>query len=131
MEISSLNTAGELGTLFDWIPHPQHVFEKVKAAAGHTTEAAQATCTTTFDFAAALNVELIEAGRSNSDATLEFTRTVIALKSPLELPGLMTAYARKQFELWAEQTREFSNLAQRVACEVVGNGAGKGFKQAA
>jgi hypothetical protein len=130
MDVSSLNAAGEVSTFFDWIPHPYHVFEKVKATAGHTTEAVQATCTTTLDFAAALNVELIEAGRSNSTAALEFTRTVIALKSPLELPGLMTAYARKQCDLWAEQTRELSNVAQKAAREVVSNGAGKVFKQA-
>jgi hypothetical protein len=131
MDVSSLKEAGEISTFFDWILHPRHVFEKVKPAAEHATEAIQATCTTTFDSAAALNVKLIEAARSNSNAALEFTRTVIALKSPLELPGLMTAYARKQCELWAEQTKEFSNLAQKVGREVVGNGAVNVFKQAA
>jgi hypothetical protein len=90
---------------------------RYKAAAGHTAEAVQATCTPTFDFATALNVELIEPGRSNSNAALEFTQAVIALKSPLELPDLVTTYARKQLDLWAEQMRDFSNLAQKVARE--------------
>ena len=131
MDVSSLKAAGEISTFFDWILQPRYVFERVKPAAEHVTESVQATCTTTFDSAVALNVKLIEAGRSNSNAALEFTRTVIALKSPLELPGLMTAYARKQCELWAEQTKEFSNLAQKVARDVVGNGAVNLFKQAA
>jgi hypothetical protein len=61
-----------------------------------------------------LNVERIETGRSNTNAALEFTQAVIALKSPLELPDLMAAYARKQLELWAKQMRESSNLAQKV-----------------
>jgi hypothetical protein len=130
MDVSSLKAAGEISTFFDWIPHPRHVFEKVKPAAEHATEAVQATCTTTFDSAAAMNVKLIEAGRSNSNAALEFTRTVIALKSPLELPSLMTAYARKQCELWAVQMKEFSNLAQKIAHEVAGNGAVNVLKQA-
>jgi len=43
----------------------------------------------------------------------------------------MTAYARKQCELWAEQTKEFSDLAQKVGREVVDNGAVNVFKQAA
>jgi hypothetical protein len=131
MDVSSLKAAGEISTSIDGIPHPQHVFEKVKAAAGHTTEAMQATCTTTFDFAAALNTKLIEAGRANSNAALELMRAAFALKSPLELPGLMTAYARKQSDLWAEQAREISNLAQKAAREVVSNGVGKVSKQAA
>jgi hypothetical protein len=66
---------------------PRYIFEKVKPAAEHATEAVQATCTTTFGSAVALHVKLIEAGRSNSNAALEFTRTVIALKSPL-VPGI-------------------------------------------
>jgi hypothetical protein len=131
MDVSSLKAASEISPFFDWILQPRYVFEKVKPAAEHVTESVQATCTTTFNSAVALNVKLIEAGRSNSNAALEFTRTVIALKSPLELPGLMTAYARKQCELWAEQAKEFSNLAQKVGREVVGNGAVNVFKQAA
>jgi hypothetical protein len=131
MDVGSPNAAGEISTSFAGIPHPRHVFEKVKVAAEDATEAMQAACTTVFDFAAALNVELIEAGRANSNAALQFMRTIVALKSPLELPGLMTAYARKQCDLWAEQTREVSNVAQKAAREVVGNSPGKVFKKAA
>jgi hypothetical protein len=131
MDFSSPRAANEIGTLFELIPHPNDVFEKVKAAAEHTTEVVQAACTTTFDSAAALNVELIEAGRSNLNATLELARMAIALRSPLELPALMNACARKQFELWVAQTRDFSNLAQKVAHVVAGNGSGKTFKEAA
>jgi hypothetical protein len=131
MDFSSPRASDETGTLFDLIPHPKHVFEKVRAAAERTTEVAQAACTTTFDAAAALNVELIEAGRSNLNATLEFARMAIAVRSPLELPALMNACARKQLELWVAQTRGFSNLAQKVAHAAADNGSGKTFKEAA
>jgi hypothetical protein len=114
MDFRSLNTSADPSTFPNWILHSRHVLEKVRAAAGHTSEAIPATCTTTFDFATALNVERIETGRSNTNAALEFTQAVIALKSPLELPDLMAAYARKQLELWAKQMRESSNLAQKV-----------------
>jgi hypothetical protein len=131
MDFSSPRAANETETFFDLIPHPRDTFEKAKAAAEHTAELVQAACTTTYDSAAALNVELIEAGRSNLNATLEFTREAIALKSPAELPAVMNAYARKQFERWIEQTRQFSNFAQKVAHGVVCNGSGKAFRQAA
>jgi hypothetical protein len=131
MDFSSPRSANETGTLFDLFPHPRDIFEKVKEAAEHGTAVVQVACSTTFDSAAALNVELIEAGRSNLNATLEFTREAIALKSPAELPALMNAFARKQFELWVEQTRQFSSFAQKVARGVVCNGSGKAFKQAA
>jgi hypothetical protein len=48
------------------------------------------------------------------NATFEFARMAIALRSPLELPALMNACARRQFELWIEQTRAFSNLAEKI-----------------
>jgi hypothetical protein len=123
--------ASEIASFFDWFPRTGEVFDKVKVAAENATEAVQATCTTTFDSAAAMNVKLIEAGRSNSNAALEFARTIIAAKSPLDVHGLMIAYSRKQLELWAEQTKELSNLAQKVTREAVNNGVGKVFNQAA
>jgi hypothetical protein len=131
MDFSSPRATNEIGTLFDLIPHPKDVFEKLKAAAEHTTEVVQAACTTTFDSAAALNVELIEAGRSNLNATFELVRIAIALRSPLQLPALMNACGRKQFELWVAHTRGFSNLAQNIAHGVARDGSGRTFKEAA
>jgi hypothetical protein len=131
MDVGSSKTTGQIASFFDWIPQSRDVFEKVKAAAEGATEAVQTTCTTTFDSAAALNAKLIEAGRSNSNAALEFARTAMAVTSPLEFSHLMTAYVRKQFELWVEQTTEFSDLVQKVTRETVSNGASKAFKRAA
>ena len=48
MDVSSLKAAGEISTFFDWIPHPRHVFEKVKPAAEHATAVVRATCTNTL-----------------------------------------------------------------------------------
>jgi hypothetical protein len=129
MDLSSSRAGNE--TLFDLVPHPKDILERAKAAAEHTTEVVQAACDTTFDSAAAVNVELIAAGRSNLNATLELARMAIALRSPLELPAFMNACARRQFELWIEQPRAFSNLAQKVEHVVARNGLGKTFREAA
>jgi hypothetical protein len=48
MDVSSLKAGGDISTFFDWIPHPRHVFEKVKPAPGHATEVVRATCITTL-----------------------------------------------------------------------------------
>jgi hypothetical protein len=112
MDFSSPRAANE--TFFDLIFHPKDILERAKAAAEHTTEIVQAACNTPFDFAAAVNVELIAAGRSNLNATLESARMAIALRSPLELPALMNACARRQFELWIEQTRAFSTSPKKL-----------------
>jgi hypothetical protein len=109
--------ASEIASLFDWMPSTRAVFERVKTAAEDATETVQGTCTTTLDAAAVFNSKLLEAGRSNSNAALEFTRTIIAVKSPSEFSDLMAGYARKQFELWAQQTREFSDLAQKLCAK--------------
>jgi hypothetical protein len=129
MDFSSSRAANE--TLFDLIPQPKDILESAKAAAEHTTEVVQAACNATFDSATAVNVELIAAGRSNLNAALEFARMAIALRSPLELPTFMNACARRQFELWIEQTRVFSNLAQKVEHVVARNGSGKTCREAA
>jgi hypothetical protein len=129
MDFSSSRAANE--TFFDLISHPKDIFEPAKAAAEHTTEVVQATCNTIFDSAAAVSVELMAAGRSNLNATLEFARMAIALRSPLELPALMNACSRRRLELWIEQTRAPSNLAQRVEHVVACNRSGKTFKEAA
>jgi hypothetical protein len=55
----------------------------------------------------------------------------IALRSPLELPALMNACARRQFELWIERTRAFSNLAEKIGHVAARNDSGKAFKEAA
>jgi hypothetical protein len=127
----SVRASDEAGTLFDLIPHPKDIFEKTKAAVEHTSEIVHAACTTSLDSAAALNVELIAAGRSNLNASLEFARMAIALRSPLEFPGFINACARRQFGLWIEQTRQFSNLAQKAAHAAARNGSEKTFKEAA
>jgi hypothetical protein len=129
MDFSSSRAANE--TFFELIPHPKDILKTANAAAEHTTEVVQATCNTIFDSAAAVNVELIAAGRSNVNATLEFARMAIALRSPLELSVFMNVCLRRQFELWIEQTRAFSNLAQRVEHVVACDGSGKAFKEAA
>jgi hypothetical protein len=129
MDFSSSRAANE--TFFDLIPHPNDILETAEATAEHTTEVVKAACNTIFDSAAAVNVELIAAGRSNVNATLEFAQMAIALRSPLELPAFMNACSRRQFELWIEQTRAFSNLAQRVEHVVACDGSGKTIKEAA
>jgi Protein of unknown function (DUF3551) len=48
MDVSSLKAAGDISTFFGWSPRPRHLFERVKPAAEHATEAVQATCTTTL-----------------------------------------------------------------------------------
>jgi hypothetical protein len=88
MDFSSSRAANE--TFFDLIPHPNDILETAEATAEHTTEVVKAACNTIFDSAAAVNVELIAAGRSNVNATLEFAQMAIALRSPLELPAFMT-----------------------------------------
>jgi len=60
-----------------------------------------------------------------------FVGTTFLPRSPLELPALINACARRQLELWIEQTRAFSNLAQKIEHVVARNDSGKTFKEAA
>ena len=72
--------------------------------------------------------------KANAAATLDFAQALVAVKSPSEALELWTAEARKQYETLVAQTKELSELTQRVATatvEPIKTSASKLFKPAA
>ena len=101
------------------VTQSKEVCEKIKTAAEDATEMLREACTTTINAGTTLNMKLIEAGRANSNSVLDFAQKLLAVRSPIEFTELATAHARKQFELCAEQAREFSALTQKVTSETI------------
>ena len=110
------------------------LYQKIEAAGHDSTEMLRATCTTVTDTVTALNTKLWEAGRVNSDATLDYAQKLLGVRSLSELAEVSTTHGRKQLEIWAEQARELSALSQtatKAAVEPIRNSMTKAMKAAA
>ena len=60
------------------------------------------------------NLRVLEIARANSEACFNFAQQLVAVKSPSEMVELSTDYARKQFAVLTEQTKELASLGQKV-----------------
>ena len=55
---------------------------------------------------------------TNAHAALDYAYELLGVKTPSELIQLSTAHAREQFEAMAAQTKELTELAQKVTTEI-------------
>jgi len=93
-------------------------YEKMKAAAEEATDLLEETYASATKGAADYGVLWIEAARHNTNAAFDFYSELINVKSFSEAVELSTAHARKQFEAMTAQTKELTELAQKVATEI-------------
>jgi phasin len=76
------------------------------------------TYTTAAKGATDYNLKVIEIARTNTNAAFDYAYKLMGVKSPSELVDLSTAHARKQFEAITAQTKELTDLAQKVTTEI-------------
>jgi phasin family protein len=60
----------------------------------------------------------MEIARTNTNAAFEHAQQLLRVKSPLEFVELSTAHARKQFDTMIAQTKELTELAQKVTTKI-------------
>ncbi|MGO9849118.1 MAG: phasin [Methylocella sp.] len=93
-------------------------YAKIQAAAEEATDLLKGTYTTAAKGAADYNLKVIEIARINVNAAFDYAYNLLAVKSPSEFVELSTAHARKQFEAMTAQTKELTELAQKVTAEI-------------
>jgi phasin len=64
------------------------------------------------------NLKLIEIARTNTLTAFDYAHELLGVKSPSEFIELSTAHARKQFEAITAQTKELTELVQKVTTEI-------------
>jgi phasin len=109
-------------------------YAKFKDAAETHNGTIEAVFTTASKGANEYSTKLMEMMKSNSTATLDFAQELLGVKSPTEAMELWTSHAKKQFEAFTANTKELTELSQKVAAETVEPikaGASKLFKPAA
>jgi hypothetical protein len=62
-------------------------------------------------------LKVLSATQANVNALFGYAQDLVRAKSMQEIVELSTAHSRRQFELMAEQSREMSGAAQRLATD--------------
>jgi phasin len=92
-------------------------YAKFKDAAETHNGTIEAVFTTASKGASEYSTKLMEMMKSNSTATLDFAQELLGVKSPTEAMELWTSHAKKQFEAFTANTKELTELSQKVAAE--------------
>ena len=93
-------------------------YEKIQTAAVAVTDLLKDTYTTAAKGATDYNLKVIEIARTNTNTAFDYTGKLMGVKSPSEFVELSTAHTRKQFEAMTAQTKELTELAQKVTTEI-------------
>jgi phasin len=100
------------------VAQAKDTYEKAKVATDQATDILKDTYATFAKGATDYNLKIIEIARTNTNTAFEHAQKLIGAKSPLEFVALSTTHARKQFDTMIAQTKELTELAQKVTTEV-------------
>ena len=62
-----------------------------------------------------LNIKLIDMAHANADAVFDLAHEVASAQTPSDLAAIWSAHAKRQFEMMTKQTRELTELGQKLA----------------
>src|SRR5258706_3431977 len=100
------------------VAQAKDTYEKAKVVTGQATDIFKDTCATAAKGATEYNLKVIEITRTNTNAAFEHAQQLLGVKSPLEFVEVTTAHARKQFDTMIAQTKELTELAQKVTTKI-------------
>jgi phasin len=62
-----------------------------------------------------LNLKLIEMAHANTEAVFELAHEIASAEAPSDLAAIWAEHARRQFELMTKQSKELTDLGQKLA----------------
>ncbi len=95
--------------------------EKAKAATEKASDRLKDAYTTAAKGATDYNLKVIEIAGINTNTAIDNANELLGVKSLSEFVALSSAHARKQFEAMTAQTKELTELAQKVTAEFAAN----------
>jgi phasin len=93
-------------------------YNRIQAATEEATELLKSAYTTAAEGTADYNRKVVEIASTNARAAFDYAHELLGVKSPSEFIELSTAHARKQFEAMTAQTKDLTELAQKVTTEI-------------
>ena len=100
------------------VAQARDTYEEAKAAVEEATGRLKDTYTTTAKGATDYNLKVIEIARTNTNTAVDYAGELLGAKSLSEFVDLSTTQARKQFEAMTAQSKELTELAQKVTTEI-------------
>src|SRR5713226_5292084 len=99
------------------VSQAKNTYEKAKVASEQATDLLKETYATAAKGATDYNLKIIEFARANTNTAFDFAPDLMKVKHPSELVELSTAHVQKRFETMIAQTKELTELAQKVTTE--------------
>jgi hypothetical protein len=62
-----------------------------------------------------LNIKLIEMAHANAEAVFELAHEIVSTDQPSDLAAIWSEHARQQFERMTRQSKELTDLGQKLA----------------
>ncbi len=90
-------------------------FETGASAAQDATRRAEQSYSSTFAGIREVNVKLIEMAHDNTEAIFELAHEIASAEAPSDLAGVWTEHARRQIERMTKQSKELTELGQKMA----------------
>jgi hypothetical protein len=67
-----------------------------------------------------LNIKLIDMAHANVDAAFELAHEIASAQTPSDLVAIWSAYAKRRYELMTKQSKEFTEVGQKLASQNTG-----------
>jgi phasin len=89
--------------------------ERGASAAEDATRGAEKSFSSSLAGMRELNIKLIDMAHANAEAVFELAHEMVSAEAPSDLATIWSAHARRQFEMMTKQTRELTELGQKLA----------------
>jgi phasin len=94
------------------------IYDNAKAAGEAATDRFKDTYKTVTKGATDYNLKVLEIARANTDTAFAHAQELMGVRSLSKWIELSTAHAHRQFEAMFAQTKELTDLAQKVTAEI-------------
>jgi phasin len=99
------------------IGEARDTYAKIKSAAENASEMVDNTYETAREGVFNLSIKVLDAVKTNTDASFALVHDLIGAKTFAEVIELQSSYARKQFDAVTVQVREFQELTQKMVSD--------------
>jgi hypothetical protein len=93
----------------------RETIERGVSAAEEATKGAEQSFSSSLAGMRDLNIKLIDMAHANADAVFDLAHEVATAQAPSDLAAIWSAHAKRQFEMMTKQTRELTELGQKLA----------------
>ncbi len=99
------------------VSQAREAYDKFRTAADDASGIVEETLETAREGAVAIGLKAVDAAKVNSEASFSFARDLFGAKTMSDVIELQSTFARKQFDTFASQFREFQALTEKLVVD--------------